>query len=163
MSFFLIEKKTFQGLILVYSVVSEPSFTVLSTLPASKVPTVLVGNKIDLDKKDTDKYRNYDGILFISAANKIGIEDLKKKILEQVNITSFKTGNTIVTNMRHYESLLKTKEALASVTSGIKKSITSELLAQDIRMALMYLGEITGEITTEDLLGTIFSKFCIGK
>lgn len=124
---------------------------------------LVVGNKIDLDKKDTDKYRNYDGILFISAANKIGIEDLKKKILEQVNITSFKTGNTIVTNMRHYESLLKTKEALASVTSGIKKSITSELLAQDIRMALMYLGEITGEITTEDLLGTIFSKFCIGK
>ncbi len=124
---------------------------------------LVVGNKIDLDKKDSGKFRNYDGILFISAANKIGIEDLKKKILEQVNISSFKTGNAIVTNIRHYESLLKTKEALTSVTTGIKKNITSELLAQDIRMALLYLGEITGEITTEDLLGTIFSKFCIGK
>lgn len=124
---------------------------------------LVVGNKIDLDKKDSGKFRNYEGILFISAANKIGIEDLKKKILEQVNISSFKTGNAIVTNLRHYESLLKTKEALTSVTAGIKKNITSELLAQDIRMALLYLGEITGEITTEDLLGTIFSKFCIGK
>ena len=124
---------------------------------------LVVGNKIDLDKKDSGKFRNYEGILFISAANKIGIEDLKKKILEQVNISSFKTGNAIVNNLRHYESLLKTKEALTSVTAGIKKNITSELLAQDIRMALLYLGEITGEITTEDLLGTIFSKFCIGK
>lgn len=124
---------------------------------------LVVGNKIDLDKKDTDKFRNYDGILFISAANKIGIDDLKKKILEQVNLSTFRTGNTIVTNMRHYESLIKTRDALANVTTGINKSIPGDLLAQDIRMSLLYLGEITGEITTEDLLGNIFSKFCIGK
>jgi len=124
---------------------------------------LVVGNKIDLDKKDTDKFRNYDGILFISAANKIGIEELKKKILEQVNLSTFKTGNAIVTNMRHYESLLKTRDALGNITTGIKNNIPGDLLAQDIRLSLLHLGEITGEITTEDLLGNIFSKFCIGK
>ncbi len=70
---------------------------------------------------------------------------------------------TLVTNLRHYESLQETRKALNDVAKGIEQSVTNDLLALDIRQALHHLGEITGEITTEDLLENIFSKFCIGK
>jgi len=68
-----------------------------------------------------------------------------------------------VTNLRHYESLQETQKALNDVAKSIEQSVTNDLLALDIRTALYHLGEITGEITTEDLLENIFSKFCIGK
>jgi len=68
-----------------------------------------------------------------------------------------------VTNLRHYESLQETRKALNDVSKSIEQSVTNDLLALDIRTALYRLGEITGEITTEDLLENIFSKFCIGK
>jgi tRNA modification GTPase len=124
---------------------------------------IVVGNKIDKDKKNTLTFRNFEGIVFISAANKIGIEELKDKIVEQANLKSFQADKAIVTNARHYESLLNTREALNKVLHGIDKGITGDFLAQDIRLALHHLGEITGEITTDDLLANIFSKFCIGK
>jgi tRNA modification GTPase len=69
----------------------------------------------------------------------------------------------VVTNIRHYEALKKTNDALDAVLHGLKSAITGDFLAIDIRRALQHLGEITGEITTDDLLGNIFSKFCIGK
>jgi tRNA modification GTPase len=124
---------------------------------------IVVGNKIDKDKKNTLTFRNFEGIVFISAANKIGIEELKDKIVEQANLKSFQPDKAIVTNARHYESLLNTREALNKVLDGIDKGVTGDFLAQDIRHALHHLGEITGEITTDDLLANIFSKFCIGK
>jgi tRNA modification GTPase len=124
---------------------------------------IVVGNKIDKDKKNTLTFRNFEGIVFISAANKIGIEELKDKLVEQANLKSFHPDKAIVTNARHYESLLNTREALNKVLHGIDKGITGDFLAQDIRLALHHLGEITGEITTDDLLANIFSKFCIGK
>jgi tRNA modification GTPase len=124
---------------------------------------IVVGNKIDKDKKNTLTFRNFEGIIYISAANKIGIEELKDKIVEQANLKSFQPDKAIVTNARHYESLLNTKDALNKVLNGIEKGITGDFLAQDIRLALHHLGEITGEITTDDLLANIFSKFCIGK
>jgi tRNA modification GTPase len=68
-----------------------------------------------------------------------------------------------VSNVRHYDNLVKTREALEAVLTGLDNSITGDFLAMDIRGALHYLGEITGEITTDDLLANIFSKFCIGK
>ena len=85
-----------------------------------------------------------------------------KKILEKVNLEGFRTGNTIVTNLRHYESLYNARKSLEEVLTGIDNQISGDLLAMDIRQALHYLGEITGEITTDDLLANIFSKFCIG-
>lgn len=135
----------------------------LSELKELNTPYIVVGNKIDRDKKNRAEFRNFNGIIYISAANKIGIEDLKKEIVAQVNLKSFKTGNTMVTNVRHYESLLHTREALDKVIDGVRTGISGDLLAQDIRTALYHLGEITGEITTDDLLDNIFSKFCIGK
>jgi tRNA modification GTPase len=80
-----------------------------------------------------------------------------------VHLDNINTGESIVTNVRHLEALRKTSSDLDEVLTGLEKNITHELLAQDIRHALFHLGEITGEITTEDLLGNIFSKFCIGK
>lgn len=135
----------------------------LEELKDLNVPYLVVGNKIDKDKKNRDEFRNFAGIVFISAANRIGIEELKERLMEQISLSSFRTGNTIVTNIRHYESLLHTRDALNRVLQGIGNEITGDLLAQDIRAALHHLGEITGEITTDDLLGNIFSKFCIGK
>jgi tRNA modification GTPase len=74
-----------------------------------------------------------------------------------------KSGDVVVTNLRHYQQLLLTHEALNRVLNGMADQVTGDFLAMDIRQALHYLGEITGTITSEDLLANIFSKFCIGK
>jgi tRNA modification GTPase len=78
-------------------------------------------------------------------------------------LDKFRTGNTIVTTIRHYDSLVKTRQSLLDILEGLDRHITNDFLAMDIRRSLHYLGEITGEITTDDLLANIFSKFCIGK
>ena len=99
----------------------------------------------------------------LTRAKKENIQTLEKTLLEKVGLNNFKTGNTVVTNSRHYESLVRTKESLLKVIEGIETGITNDFVAMDIRQSLHYLGEITGQITTDDLLETIFSKFCIGK
>ncbi|MNV84828.1 tRNA modification GTPase MnmE [compost metagenome] len=72
-------------------------------------------------------------------------------------------NHTMVTNIRHVEALQRTQTALSSVANGLANPVTSDFLAMDIKQALYYLGEITGQVTTDDLLENIFSKFCIGK
>jgi tRNA modification GTPase len=72
-------------------------------------------------------------------------------------------GSTIVTNVRHYDSLFKADQALAEVLIGIEGGISNDFVAIDIRKALFHLGEITGTISTDELLGNIFGRFCIGK
>src|SRR5690606_995764 len=105
----------------------------------------------------------YPDTLFISAGKKQNLEELKNRVTELVNLDRFRTGNTIVTNIRHYDSLVKTRGSLLDVISGLDNQITNDFLAMDIRRSLHFLGEITGEITTDDLLENIFRKFCIGK
>lgn len=100
-------------------------------------------------------------IVPISAKNNIGIEELKQLIVEKSG--KLKASDTTLTNLRHYESLVKTQESLDEVLMGLDNGITGDFLAQDIRLALHHLGLITGEITTDDLLKNIFGKFCIGK
>ena len=104
-----------------------------------------------------------DNILYISAKNKTGIEELKSEILRKVNLHAINTEDVLVSNIRHLEALQKTEESLKRVLQNIDQPITSDFLASDIKQALYYLGEITGQVTTDDLLETIFSKFCIGK
>ncbi|MCB9285068.1 MAG: tRNA uridine-5-carboxymethylaminomethyl(34) synthesis GTPase MnmE [Lewinellaceae bacterium] len=99
----------------------------------------------------------------ISAKNAMNIEYLKEKLYEAVISQKVSAGDTIVANSRHYEALRKAEEALEAALAGLDSGVTGDFLAMDIRRALSYLGEITGEITTEDLLGNIFGKFCIGK
>ena len=89
------------------------------------------------------------------------MEELKQRILEAVSLKQVSEDQTLVTNLRHYESLQETSKALDDVLAGIANSITNDLLTLDIRTALHHMGEITGEITTDDLLENIFSKFCI--
>lgn len=128
------------------------------------VPFLIVGNKVDKAQPDLLKMTTADPrSVTISALSKENLDVLKVKLLETINLDSFKTGNTIVTNARHYESLLQTKNSLLQVIEGVENQVTSDFLALDIRQSLHHLGEITGEITTDDLLDNIFSKFCIGK
>jgi tRNA modification GTPase len=137
----------------------------LNKLDNLGVPYLKVGNKLDAAKDNIVKelQANYSDMLFISAGNKQNLELLKARILELVNLDKFRTGNTVVTNVRHYDSLTKTRESLLEVLGGLDQLVTNDFLAMDIRSALHYLGEITGEVTTDDLLANIFSKFCIGK
>ncbi len=104
-----------------------------------------------------------ENALMISASQKENLENLKEALKTLVSLDDFKTGNTIVTNLRHYESLMETNKALDQVIDGIDRQVTNDFVAMDIRNSLFHLGQITGEITTDDLLENIFSKFCIGK
>lgn len=127
------------------------------------VPFLKVGNKVD--KADPDLIKKLEGeeFILIAASQKKNIQQLKDKILSRFQINEVKQGDVMVTNLRHYQGLKQTDEALSRVLTGMDSSITGDFLAMDIRQALHYLGEITGQVTTDDLLANIFSKFCIGK
>ena len=125
---------------------------------------ILVGNKTDLaDTVHLKMFENISDIVFIAAKNKHNIAELKNKITEKAIGDGLKREGTIITNARHVSSLKKLLFALNDVESGLIQNVTGDLLALDIRQALHYLGTITGEITNEDQLDFIFSKFCIGK
>jgi tRNA modification GTPase len=126
---------------------------------------VVVGNKIDFENVDTLKkeFQTIENITFISAKEKNNIEELKQKLVSLFDTRTVNTTDTIVTNSRHVSSLNKAFAALSKVNEGLATNIQSDFLALDIRYALEALGEITGQVTNDDLLGNIFSKFCIGK
>ncbi len=92
-----------------------------------------------------------------------GMDGLRDALVDASGISQIAEGDVMVTNARHYEALVNATEALARVLDGLQAGISGDFIAQDIRLALHYLGEITGEITTQDILTTIFSRFCIGK
>lgn len=132
-------------------------------------PLIVVANKADqLSEKETADLLlsilpNTLSRILISAKTGQGVEKLKNKLLEFVNTGALRNNETIVTNTRHYDSLLKALEEIQKVQAGINANLSGDLLAIDIRQALYYFGEITGEITNDDLLGNIFANFCIGK
>lgn len=102
-------------------------------------------------------------IIELSAKNKEGIHELKEALFALVNTGALRNNETIVTNSRHYDALLKALEAIQKVKWGMESQVPSDLVAIDIREALYYFGEITGEVTNDELLGNIFANFCIGK
>ena len=114
-----------------------------------------------------DYYRegsiSYDNLISISAKNKMNIEYLKERLYKAVISSPELLDQTIITNSRHYEALYKSDESLGAVLSGLDAGLSGDLIALDIRQALHHLGEITGEIYTDDLLESIFGRFCIGK
>lgn len=132
-------------------------------------PLVVVINKIDLLSEDEiqnikEQLENLNVKLeTISAKNNLGIEDLKSQLLSFVNTGALRNNETIVTNTRHYDSLLKALEEIQKVRFGLDSGLSSDLMAIDIKQALYYFGEITGEVTNDELLGNIFANFCIGK
>ena len=136
----------------------------LKHLQDLNIPFLQIGNKKDAAQAELlDYFKTKPEVLLISALQKENLDQLKTQILKVVQPEDFKTGDTLVTNLRHYQSLQQTKKALDDVIVALDQGVTGDLLALDIRQALHHLGEITGEITTEDLLDNIFSKFCIGK
>ncbi len=128
-------------------------------------PLVVVANKID--RLDTSQVSNLtseiENIHLLSAKQNIGVEELQNKLLDFVNTGALRNNDTIVTNSRHYDALLKALEEIQKVQYGIDNGLSGDLMAIDIRQALYHFGEITGEITSDDLLGNIFANFCIGK
>jgi tRNA modification GTPase len=127
------------------------------------IPYLKVGNKLDKADSSLLEKLQEQNFTFISAADLTNIPVLKEKILDFFHIKNVKTGDVLVTNLRHYQHLTQTYQSLERVLTGMDTGITGDFLAMDIRQSLHFLGEITGAITTDDLLENIFSKFCIGK
>jgi tRNA modification GTPase len=141
----------------------EKELSVVSYQLSDELSDELSVGSYQLSGREESQEPKDNKIIFISAKNKIGIEDLKLSILEKVNLHKINTDDVLISNIRHLEALQKTEESLNRVLLNIDNPITSDFLASDIKQALYYLGEITGQVTTDDLLETIFSKFCIGK
>lgn len=140
----------------------------LESLYSENIHMIVVANKADL-KKDIS-YSDYvhknleeGNFVILSAKEQTNISDLKQQLFSAVTDAKISMDNTIVTNTRHLEALQKSHESLSDVLNGMDMQITSDFIAMDIRRALAFLGEITGEISTDDLLGNIFGRFCIGK
>ncbi|MBD3583079.1 tRNA uridine-5-carboxymethylaminomethyl(34) synthesis GTPase MnmE [Flavobacterium selenitireducens] len=128
-------------------------------------PLLVIGNKADMLDVDRQKLLTSEiqGLHLISAKNNIGIDDLKKQLISFVNTGALRNNETIVTNARHYDSLLKALEEIQKVRFGLQSGLSSDLMAIDIREALYHFGMITGQVTNDELLGNIFANFCIGK
>ncbi len=133
----------------------------IDEVAAYDIPYLLVGNKSDL-RSDT-VLELQSPMVQISAKQQTNLDTIREQLLSLSKVSELNGEATVVTSSRHFESLKLTNSSLQKVLEGISMSISNDLLAMDIRQALDHLGEITGEITTEDLLDNIFSKFCIGK
>ena len=145
----------------------ELSKKILPMIEGKKL--ILVFNKVDIipaarkESKVLLLEKELPDRIFISAKYQQGTDELQKQLVDAANIPEFGEQDVIVTNMRHYEALRKAQEAIERVSSGLESGLSSDFLAQDIRECMHYLGEITGQISTDEILGNIFSKFCIGK
>jgi tRNA modification GTPase len=130
------------------------------------IPAIIVANKTDLLTGDlilNVTLPEGADLVQVSAKEKQHIDELKQLIYQRTVKGQLSADETLITNIRHLEALQKTEQALIQVLNGIQTQTTSDFLAMDIKQGLHYLGEITGAVTTDDLLDNIFSKFCIGK
>ena len=146
-------------IILHITTAENPSFEEISILPHQKY--IQVVNKIDkITSIDT---QIADSPLQISAKCNIGIDSLRTALRKCTDTSHLNSSSVVVTNMRHYAALEKASESLEAVLTAMDNNLPSDLLSEDIRQTLHHLGEITGDITSDDILQSIFSKFCIGK
>jgi tRNA modification GTPase len=131
--------------------------------PNKKILTIF--NKVDLLPNDALQHSTFKmpHSILMSSKEKTGIDQLKHELTQLVNIGALSNNKTIVSNSRHFEALNNALISIKDVQKGIENNISSDLFATDIRNALHHLGLISGEVTTEDLLGNIFANFCIGK
>lgn len=126
---------------------------------------LVIMNKMDLlqETEVSTLTSQISNLILISAKQKVGIDHLKGQLLGLVNTGALRNNETIVTNTRHYDSLIKALEEIQKVQYGLDMNISADLMAIDIRQTLYYFGEITGQVTNDELLGNIFANFCIGK
>ena len=143
----------------------EELLQIIATLEKQDKKLLLAGNKVDLSDEAAarQKFQQVGNIIFISASNHLHTDVLKERLVDMVLEGRVQSEDTIVTNARHYHALREVQQSLKEILSGLDAGLPGDLMALDIRRCLHYLGEITGEITNEDQLDYIFSKFCIGK
>lgn len=141
---------------------------ILSHIDRQKL--IMVFNKIDIvgcgvamDKKRVILQEKIPDRIYISAKYDDGISDLENKLVEAANIPQIGEQDVIITNIRHYEALQNSLTSIRRVIIGIDNGLSGDFLSQDIRECMHYLGEITGQISTDEILANIFSQFCIGK
>ena len=128
-----------------------------------EIPVIKLLNKVDQISDLSAFQTAIPDLIAISAKKRAGLNDLETALLNVVGLDQVSTSGTLVTNLRHYQQLLQTQETLEGVLAALKTGLTGDLIAQDLRYALHHLGEITGQISNDDLLKNIFGKFCIGK
>lgn len=126
---------------------------------------ICIANKVDRGQLENlhTKFEVLPNVLYLSAKEKYNIKQLKCLLIKQVNQGNLHNNDIVVSNSRHFEALTKAQENIICVQEGLESNLSGDLLAMDIRQALSHLGEITGDITTDDLLDSIFRDFCIGK
>ncbi|MEO7766632.1 MAG: tRNA uridine-5-carboxymethylaminomethyl(34) synthesis GTPase MnmE [Ferruginibacter sp.] len=126
---------------------------------------ILAGNKVDAISGNvaSDKFNGQDNIILISAKNNTGIDEIKNALFSCIVNEKLTVENVVITNVRHYEALQHVNRSLMDIKNGLDQLVPADLLALDIRRCLYYISEITGDISNEDVLDYIFSKFCIGK
>jgi tRNA modification GTPase len=122
----------------------------------------VVINKIDSINNYQLSTLNYQ-LIALSAKTGENLDVLTAWLSGVVDVSALEAGSAVVSSARHYGALTRAREAVGRVSDGLSSGISPDLLAGDVREVLHHLGEITGEITTDEILGTIFSKFCIGK
>jgi tRNA modification GTPase len=135
----------------------------VEALGALEIPVIKLLNKVDQIIDLSAFQTAIPDLIPISAKNRDGLNYLETALLNVVGLDQVSTNGTLVTNLRHYQQLLQTQETLEGVLAALKTGLTGDLIAQDLRYALHHLGEITGQISNDDLLKNIFGKFCIGK
>ncbi|HWR34065.1 MAG TPA: tRNA uridine-5-carboxymethylaminomethyl(34) synthesis GTPase MnmE [Chitinophagaceae bacterium] len=136
-----------------------------SELDKQQLNHLLIANKIDIagETAAKERFSDLEGIIFISARQNLHTEVLKEKMVDAVLKGKVQTENTIVTNARHYHAMKEVQQSIDDIRAGLANKLPGDLIALDIRRCLYYLGEITGDISNDDLLEYVFSRFCIGK
>jgi tRNA modification GTPase len=123
-----------------------------------------VATKIDLrENSDSVINKNADGVIYLSAKTGVGVDELRNALQMRFDAQSAYRGDVVVSSQRHYEALRESAESLQAALNALRTGLPTDLLSEDIRQVLYHLGTITGEITSEDVLQNIFSRFCIGK
>ncbi len=167
-------KKIEQAEIVLWVIDSLDAKKQISTLSEKILPLVakkklfLVINKIDL--LSSEEKGNLEVILpdeaqclFISAKKRLFTNELESMLVDAAHLPAITQSDVIITNVRHYEALVKALEAIQRVQQGLRMNISGDFLSQDIRESIFYLSNIVGEVTTDQMLGNIFGRFCIGK
>ena len=123
---------------------------------APNINVTLLNNEVSCSDSSVVK-------LYISGKTGFGLDLLKKELVSSQKAQTYNSDQTVVTNLRHYEALRNASEALSRVRHSLSSGLPSDLLAEDLRDAINHLGTITGEVTSDEILGEIFGRFCIGK
>ena len=133
-------------------------------LPSAEQVVYKVVTKIDLQENNDYAFNNNaDGVIYLSAKTGVGVDELRKVLQSRFDAQTAYRGDVVVSSQRHYEALRESAESLQAALNALRNGLPTDLLSEDIRQVLYHLGTITGEITSEDVLQNIFSRFCIGK